>query len=278
MVQSAQAVMMPRDYEPFAYSGTVLNGQNGGTGWNGAWFQTGTSPSDTLSNDGVSLSYPVTFQHPGGTPPTTGSRVRTGGQTVISSSSRMMSQTFNLGQNGVMYVSALIRKNAANGGGVSNDNILLEFVDAGGNRRFGLGIEGNGDRPWVNSNGVGQGATAVTPGSTYFLVAKMEASAAPTPDVAKLWVYGAGYANQVPILEPVLFDASASFNGAALLDRIRVRIDQGNTAAAPGEVDEIRIGATWASVTAVPEPLACLVWLGMIASAAIVRRRLNVNA
>src|SRR5690606_16907610 len=40
--------------ESFNYNSTTLSGQNGGTGWNGAWAA--SSGEVTLSNDGVSLT------------------------------------------------------------------------------------------------------------------------------------------------------------------------------------------------------------------------------
>jgi hypothetical protein len=271
-VSTASAALT--DYEGFDYGGTTLNGQSGGTGWNGGWIATGISPSDTLSNDATSLSYPVGWESPASVPATTGARVSTGGATAISSSSRLMANSVSLAVDGsVMFASALIRKNAANAGGVNNDNILLEFVDASGNRRFGLGIEGTGDKPWLNANGstTPSAGPAVTPGDTYFIVAKIVSSASGL-DTAFLKVFGTGYGNQVPLAEPTTWDATLTQTTAAVLDRVRVRIDQGNTGAAPGEVDEIRIGTDWQAVVAVPEPAAAGA-LGMFALALARRRR-----
>lgn len=253
------------DYDQFNYTGTALNGQNGGQNWSGAWFNTATT-DNVLSNDGVSLSYPTTFQSPLTTPPSAGSHIKTGGLATNASSSRQLSSTVDLSQDGnVMYVSVLIQKNTANAGGVNNDNVLLEFVDAGGNRRFGLGIEGTGDRPWLNANGSTSAATAVTPGSTYFLVAKIVSAATPNLDTASLYVFGDGYASEVPVNEPGTADATLTENTGAILDRIRVRIDIGNTSDAPGEVDDIRIGTSWSEVVSVPEPTtAAVVSIGAI--------------
>ncbi|HVT30669.1 MAG TPA: hypothetical protein VHE81_21855, partial [Lacipirellulaceae bacterium] len=210
------------DYEPFDYSGAALNGQNGGEGWSGGWFIT-SSTDNRLSDDGVSLSYPVGFEAPLATPSTAGSRVGTGGLSANASSSRLLSQTIPLNVDGtVRYASALIRKNAANGGGVNNDNILLEFVDSSGNRRWGVGIEGNGDKPWLNANGSTTPAgPAVTPGDTYFLVAKIVSSASGT-DTGYLKVFGTGYSNEVPITEPTTWDAMQTETTGAILDRIRI--------------------------------------------------------
>ena len=261
------------NYEPFAYSATTLNAQSGGTGWSGGWIATGASPSDVLSDDGVSLTYPATFESPLSTPPTTGSRVKTGG--INASSSRLLAQTIPLNVDGtVAYVSALLRKNAANGGGVTTDNILLEFTDSAANRRWGVGIEGTGDKPWLNANGSTSPASgpAVTPGDTYFMVAKIVSSAS-SVDTAYLKVFGTGYGSQVPVAEPTTWDATLTETTGAILDRIRIRIDNGNTAAAAGEVDEIRIGDSWADVIGVPEPASWLLALGNVVAMAAVRRR-----
>jgi hypothetical protein len=241
------------EYDPFDYSGTSLLGQNGGTGWNGAWFNTASTPNG-LSNDGISLSYPMSWESPLAPLPASGSRVVTGG--VGASSSRLLSQTINLGVDGtVAYVSALFEKNAPDGGGVSTDNVLLEFVDSLGNRRWGVGIEGTGDKPWLNANGSGTPSTgpAVTPEATYFMVAKIVSSASGS-DTAYLKVYGPGYSSEVTAAEPTTWDVTLLETTSAVLDRVRVRIDAGNTVSTPGEVDEIRIGDSWLDVVSVPEP------------------------
>ena len=250
-----------------------MNSQSGGTGWSGAWFNT-TATSATLSDDNTSLTYPGTFESPSTAPIPVGDRISTGG--IGASSSRLMANTLSLAVDGnVMFASALFKKNAANGGGVTTDNILLEFVDSAGNRRFGLGIEGTGDRPWLNANGSTSPATTVTPGDTYFIVAKIVSSASGT-DSAFLKVYGTNYGSEVPIAEPTTWDATLTQTTSAILDRIRVRIDAGNTASTPGEVDEIRIGSDWASITTVPEPTAGA--LIALASFALARRRRRAMA
>jgi len=255
------------DYDPFDYSGPALPGQNGGTGWNGGWFTTGTSAVNGLSGDNVSLSYPMSWESPLTALAASGSRVMTGG-TPVASSSRLLSQTIPLNVDGtVAYASALFRKNTANGLS-GNDNILLEFVDASGNRRWGFGIEG-GDRPWLNANGATQASTLVTAGETYFMVAKIVSSASGL-DAAFLKVYGVGYNSQVAVAEPTVWDATLTETTGAILDRIRIRIDPGNAAATPGEVDEIRIGNSWLDVVSVPEP-SSIALLGLAVLAGVVR-------
>jgi hypothetical protein len=261
---TAQATLF--DYDPFNYSGATLPTQNGGTGWNAGWFTTGTSAVNGLSNDGISLSYPMTWESPLVPLPSSGSRVVTGGTTGNANTSRLLSQTINLSVDGtVMYASALFRKNTANGS-TANDNILLEFVDSSANRRWGFGIEGTGDKPWLNANGsTSPAGPAVTAGDTYFIVAKIVSSASGT-DSAFLKVYGTGYNSQVTVAEPTTWDATLTETTSAILDRIRIRIDSGNALATPAEVDEIRIGNTWLDVVSVPEPSSMtLLGLGLVA-------------
>ena len=245
LVTPAHAVL--DDFDPFDYSDIALAGQAGGTGWQNGWFQTSGSQPNQVSNDSVSLSYPATFEAPFTTPAISGSRVYTGGSSAIASTSRLLAQTIPLNVDGTTrYVSALIRKNSTNGGGVTNDSILLEFVDSAGNRRWGVGIEGTGDHPWLNANGsTTASGPAVTVGNTYFMVAKIVSSASGS-DQTFLKVFGDGYASQVPVAEPTSWDATLNESTGAILDRVRVRIDPANTVSTPGEVDEIRIATTWA--------------------------------
>ncbi len=260
------------DLDAFDYSGTALNGQSGGTGWSGAWFNTATT-DNSLTNDGVSLQYPTSFEAPLIAPTPTGSHVRTGGTTGNASSSRLLSQTIPLNVDGtVRFVSALFRKNTANGA-TANDNILLEFVDSSANRRWGVGIEGTTDKPWLNANGstTPTAGPAVTVGDTYLMVAKIVSSASGM-DQAFLKVFGTGYGTLVPFDEPTTWDASLTQNTGAILDRIRIRIDSANAAATPGEVDEIRIGDTWFSVVSIPEP-ASVTLLGLTGFIALLRRQ-----
>ena len=260
--QTASAALT--DYEGFNYTGTELTGQNGGTGWNGGWIATGTMPSNTLSNDDVSLTYPDY--------PSSGDRVSTGGLAANAGNTRLLSTPLDLSQEGnVRYASALFRKNAPNGGGVTGDNILLEFVTGDtGARRWGFGIAGNGDFPWLNHNGSTPATTAVVAGETYLIVTKV-VSHASSPDEYFLKVFGPNFTTDIPASEPTTWDVQAAQGTDAVLDRIRIRIDAAN-GTTPGEVDEIRIATDWASVVAVPEP-SSLALLGLGGLACLRRRR-----
>jgi hypothetical protein len=236
------------DYEPFAYTGTELNAMNGSTVWGGAWTTSGTT-SNTLSNDGISLAYPVPFAGGYSAPATSGSRVSTGGFGSIAVNYRLLSETIPLNQEGTTrFASALFRKNLANGS--ATDNVLIEFYDGSNNRRWGFGIQGSDDKPWLNANGsLSVDGPEVVAGETYFLVAKIVSAADPNAnDIAYLKVFGTNYATEVPLTEPEAWDLSLTEKTGALLDRIRVRIDPANPEDAPGMVDEIRIGSSWLDV------------------------------
>ena len=270
-VSSANAAV---SYDPFAYTtGASLTGQNGGTGWNAGWTTTGGAASNTLAADAASLSYPA--YEPALTAPTpSGTRVRTGGLTLNGSNSRLLARTIPLNVDGtVAYASALFRKNVANGGGVTNDNLLLEFIDSAGASRWSLGIEGTNDKPWTNANGsiTPSAGPAVTPGDTYFLVAKIVSSASGS-DQAFLKVYGTGYGTEVPAAEPTTWDSTFNQSTDAILIGMRLRIDPGNTGAAPGEIDELRVADSWSEVIGVPEP-SSLAALGFAAAAGLARRQ-----
>ena len=82
------------------------------------------------------------------------------------------------------------------------------------------------------------------------LVARLLAHEGTTPDVAELKIFGSGWATEVPAAEPTVWDVGVySYASAAVLDYIRIRVDSTTEG---GQVDELRIGTTWASV--VPEP------------------------
>lgn len=235
------------DADSFDYTpGTTLEGENavGGIGWNGGWVRTGSRPAVSLAPDGLSLEYPCTFQEPLAPLTPSGGRILSSN----ANSHRLLKNPFNLGVDGVLYCSCLIQQ------GETRGNILLEFVDSIGNRRFGLGIQAQGGF-WINSN-ASANTGAATAGQTYFLVAKM-VSSANGPDVAYLKVFGPGApsgAIEVPAVEPETpWDVSAQGTGNAILDRVRVRIDGVDTNA---QIDEIRIGTTWQSVVDANAPLA----------------------
>lgn len=239
--------------DSFDYAGTTLNGQSGGTNWGGEWTQSGTAATVTLSDDGASLSYPVTVPW---TP--AGGRVLQAG--AGGSSYRLMGGTLNMTEGGrTLYASALIQQN-------TRANILFEFKDSLGNRRGGFGINSSGQF-WINCNSSNQTTEVAAPGQTYLLVAKIVtgegATAGTTPDVAYLKIFGPGWAQDTSV-EPAVWDVQTQTTTGAILDRVVLRMDGTGT---NNQVDELRIGTTWAAVA--PEPAS----LTLLACGALFLRR-----
>jgi hypothetical protein len=171
-------------------------------------------------------------------------------------STRLLNDTLNLGVGGqVRYASALFRKNVPNGPDMS-DIVAIQFQDSSSTTGWGFGLIGT-DQPFV---GVGTGTNAsgppIVPGETYFIVTKIVTNAAPTLDMASIYVFGSGYRSEVPATEPLAADTVIGTNIASFIDRVRIFIGSGSTAALPGEIDQFRMGSTWADVvgSAVPEP------------------------
>lgn len=240
------------DADSFDYTGLDIR-QDGGIGFDGAWFRpTGSSsPYEILSNDGVSLSYPCTFEPPLAPLTPGGSRILCNWANI----NRMLSHVTDMSLEGqTLYVSVLIRKPGTSYGG--SEAILIQFEDAAGNVRFGCGINST-EKFWLN--GAAQAATTVEaadPQETYLLVARLVTHAT-TPDVANLKIFGLGWAGEVPATEPAEWDLEAAHpNGSnAMLDRIRITSNPNNISA---QIDELRIGTTWQSVVDANAPLAHL--------------------
>jgi hypothetical protein len=123
------------------------------------------------------------------------------------------------------------------------------------------------------------GATEYTAGQTLFLVGKYEIAAGDGNDVASLFV------NPSLGAEPAVADAVSAntagghdyfynANGSGQLEStIRSFILRSNTVEpANMQVDELRIGSSWADVTSVPEP-ATLSVAGLGAAGLLLRRR-----
>src|SRR5690606_34223950 len=87
------------------------------------------------------------------------------------------------------------------------------------------------------------------PDTVYFLVAKLISSAS-GPDQAFLKIYGPG--DSVPVTEPETWDITTTGSASAVLTRLRINVGLNNT---NGQIDEIRIGSTYESVTDPDAPL-----------------------
>ena len=218
-----------RAYEGFDYPGgdVKIAGRNGGSGWGGPWVDE-DNDFEHLAADGQSLdSGPYPFAP-------VGRRV----EGVGGEASRALGQAFNLAQDGnEFYASFLLKKQG--GAATAGDNVEFNLnaggaqvvrVGGGSNEQFFLGSSANY-------------FADMTIDETYFLVLKGVSSAAGS-DQFFVKVYRP--TDAAPGSEPVEWDSQIAINSDAVIDAIRlVRGTNGS-----GAFDEIRIGRTWADVTA----------------------------
>lgn len=209
------------EYEGFEYSGGTLSGQNGGTGWGGAWSATNAP----LSNDGVSLQYPVGVFHTAA-----GSRLAfTGSGGCI----RTLGTSMNLGVEGnVFYFSALVR---------ASGDFKFEFYDSGTNVRWRFGRSSANNAAWLGVSADYPANGLFPAGETVYVVAKMVTHASANDEV-HINIYRAG--DTVPLSEPATWMAATNGSSGVTLTRLQIR-NISNTAL---EIDEIRIGTSYQEV------------------------------
>lgn len=223
------------DYEGFNYAGAVLQGRSGGIGWGGPWDD---SDADFafLTNDGVSLPSPLFA--------TAGSRI-SGVNTADGASHeaiRPLSRSLNLTQEGaVLYFSALMKKTAITSP-ASARNLEIDFTPSSGTQvtRFGMT---SGTQFFLNAGA--NAAGTVMAGTTYLVIGKVLAHSG--DDDVFFNYYGPG--DNVPTTEPGAWNLTGTITGtnsSATLSHMRVII--GNQLV-NGEIDEIRVGNTYAAVT-----------------------------
>lgn len=234
-------------YEPFDYTGTAIDGKNGGIGWAQPW-QDIDGDFALLSDDDVSMdsaAFPFT---------PVGDRVdNTNGAGVNDTrlAIRNMGWPFDLSKDGnVLYLSALVQRTPVGDQSGSDLQIRLYYSDANGepdSSRARLFISSDG--AWgvqAGSDTTSYAASGGAPvaGEVYFVV--MRVNAGQTEDTALFKAYGPG--DTVPVTEPAEVDwdlKDVGSNSDAILEWVQLRFGKNNA----GEIDELRIGSTWESVT-----------------------------
>lgn len=231
------------DYEGFDYTGTAIHGLSGGIGWGGAWDDT-DGDFGFLSNDSVSLSSPLFTS--------VGSRLSgpNAGATGTIEGVRPLSVPLNLSEEGkVLYVSGLLRKGSISAN--SGENLEISFTAGTTTQvaRFGI-TSGSATVPdafFLNpSTNLGPPVTA---GTTYLVIGKIVAHTAAN-DEFFMNVYASG--DSVPTTEPETWMLTNQTASNSVLSHLRLVVGANNN---KGEIDEIRIGSTYAAVTDPNAPL-----------------------
>jgi hypothetical protein len=214
-------------YEGFSYTaGSSLDGQNGGSGWAGAWTTPGGLDA-TITAQSLSFG---DLGGAGGAATTAGFQPPNQGSSVAF---WLRNLAAPLGADGTTaYISFLLQPDAGSGfyGGVNFGNV---FIGVSGNQSD-YGLEGP-------TNDLSLSNVAVVQGQTVLLV--LEAQFQAGNDLLSLFV------NPTPgQAQPATPSATKSDLDVGTVNSVVINNYGGYT------TDEIRIGSTFASVTSVPEP------------------------
>ena len=245
-------------YDGFAYGASSgdLTGKNGGTGFSGAYTDSGNSTIYTTTG----LTY-GTLETAGGTSLTadggTATTLNFRGFTAISSGETWIS--FLAQRNGAASTTTFAGLSFYNSTGIAAADSEFSISNAGTGGTWRLFDNNNGGATTAVSTGI-----TIASDTSYLLVAKIA------------WGAGAGgtetislFVNPTLGLTPVTAQASRDINMATNIDKVRI-------AGASGvnyTFDEIRIGDSFVSVTPIPEASTSTALLLGLASLAFRRRR-----
>ncbi len=264
-------------YEGFDYpAATNLRTQTGGTGWSGAWTNTG-SATETATSPGLTYT----------SLPVQGNKATLNGQQTTSTNGnsafllRDTSQTF--GTDGttlwLSFISQRTGKKSA-GGTAATLNYQRVFSLSLFNSTAEQASVGELSNDNLDTWALNPDATTIAPSvhttvpidTQAFLLARLDFVGVGT-DKMFLWVN--------PDLsqgEPAIGTEAASITDELTFNRIRMTVggsqNSGATLAAQGLFDEIRVGDTFADVTSVPEPVSMsLLLVGLVGLTAVRRIR-----
>ncbi len=261
----SQAVLIAD--EDFDYAGSI-SGQNGGTGWSGAWASTGVS-SLTASGTGQSLYF-------GQSPALTSdgsthvwSESNKGNERDFTNAVDLNSQT--------LYFTALVRAYAGSTtGGASEADLRFEFYDgagATGNMRANVGISNGTLFAASATSGYLAGDTAAgafVDDTTYLLA--MKRVGGPSGAIFASLIEADGNSATLAA-EPGSWQVTES--GASGVDLTSIRFLTNGDGDGGIRIDELRIATDWDNAVAgivVPEPSSAAL-LGLGGLAMILRRR-----
>jgi hypothetical protein len=231
--------------ESFNYLGGTVVGQNGGTGFSGAWLQSAT-------NTGVLNVVTTSTLGGGGTIAHTVANTGFGKLTKLSTTplgevQRPMTTAFNLSTTQTFYMSAIFRKNGTT---ATNDDIYVGWArNSDGFSRGFFGI--NGSEQFVvrmqaaGTQGIVTGRAAAA-NTSYLLVCKVDTTNSGAGDKLSLKVYGPG---QKIDFTTTTMTWDATYTESSSVDAQRLVVYTAANASALGnDVDEIRVGKSWNAV------------------------------
>jgi hypothetical protein len=226
---SSRALATPIASESFDYTdGSALAGQNGGSGWSGAWTATGTGTGPSITSPGMSSSTVNTSGLKASVPNTNIGALR-----IPSSSPDADGST--------VYLSFLAKNTSGQNTGYTG----LSLFNSGNEVLF-LG-KPNGAATWgIDTKGTPAGTTLSNTSdlNPTLLVYRIDFGSGTSPGNERIQLY----VNPTGPTEPATADATVADKGNFIWDRIRLQAGGGTTA----DWDELRIGTTYADV--VPEP------------------------
>lgn len=268
-VQTSKASLLA--YEGFDYTaGNSVVGQSGGTGWNSSWGGNGTTQALVSSTE-------ITYSLNGTT--------LGGGNSMV----------FNNNA-----TSPILQRDVFASLSTSGQDYFLSFIfqtqGAGTNNSTFFSWQAKDDNPQVNVGNIGVVSNAaagarintdttnvsatVTNDTTYFMVIAFTGWSEANSRYQETKVWLNPEIDDENTSDPTIVASQTTANasdGAPGFLGLWVRATAFDGVDEAVYFDDIRVGTTWSSVTAVPEPGEYAVWLGDLAVLLILGKRLNAR-
>lgn len=266
---SSQATVLI--YESFQGSNyvagnTLIGVAAQGTGLTGNWTMSGGATTDWTVGNSTAMNYSSgAISISGGTKYGVASYVGTTSQVA----NIAFASSVNYSTTQATYISFLMRYNGTLD---ANDNMSLQTANTDSSTsisRSGVRDNGAGDVGWLANNSSSSyiASPTLTAGTTYFMVLKLIGSGANWQGT--LWLNPNSTTTEGG---GALGSINMSIGGNSAINYLGFKM-QNADAGDSFNLDEIRLGTTWADVTAVPEPATWALLAGVGTFFMIFRRR-----